>query len=79
MTTTTWEDLISLDNGRSVQHVSDLSDDQIMRCWDAAVALMEDDLREEVHMEFAPCSHREFLATYCHRKYFLSGEPLIIG
>lgn len=33
----------------------------------AAVALMDDDIREQVHAEKAPCSELEFLAEYMER------------
>lgn len=31
----------------------------------AAEALMDDDIREELHRELAPCSEEEFLEAYC--------------
>ena len=30
----------------------------------AAVELMDDDLREQLHMEMAPCTNQEFYAAY---------------
>lgn len=33
--------------------------------YDAAVALMDDDLREELAMELAPCTEQEFFDAYC--------------
>ena len=32
--------------------------------YDAAVALMDDDIREAIHSELAPCSEIEFLKEY---------------
>jgi len=32
--------------------------------WDAIVNYMDDEIREAVHMECAPCSKRYFLETY---------------
>ena len=32
--------------------------------YDAAVELMDDDLREQLHMEMAPCSNQEFFDAY---------------
>ena len=32
--------------------------------WDAITSYMNDDLREEVHAELAPCSPKDFLARY---------------
>ena len=33
----------------------------------AAVELMDDEIRESVHADIAPCSEKEFLAEYCKR------------
>lgn len=33
--------------------------------YDAAVALMDDDLREELAGDFAPCTEQEFFNAYC--------------
>lgn len=33
--------------------------------FDACVPLMDDDVREEVHMELAPCTDQEFFDRYC--------------
>lgn len=38
--------------------------DEIMRLWDALVGAMDDDAREQVHAELAPCTEIEFLARY---------------
>lgn len=35
--------------------------------YDACVNMMDDDLREKLHMELAPCSEQEFLDAYCKR------------
>lgn len=32
---------------------------------DAIVVLMDDDIRERVHGELAPCTNRDFLVRYC--------------
>ena len=32
--------------------------------WDAITSYMNDDLREQVHAELAPCSPKDFLARY---------------
>ena len=40
--------------------------------FDVAVILMDDDIREEVHREMAPCSEQEFMDAYAkahHEKY----------
>lgn len=33
--------------------------------YDAAVNLMDDEIREELHMEIAPCTEQEFFDAYC--------------
>nr|DAE10204.1 MAG TPA: hypothetical protein [Myoviridae sp. ctzS633] len=32
--------------------------------FDAAVSMMDDDIRESVHAELAPCTEQEFFAAY---------------
>lgn len=32
--------------------------------WDAIVEIMNDDIREQVHADLAPCTNEEFLARY---------------
>ena len=32
--------------------------------WEAIVNLMDDDIREQVHRELAPCTNEEFLSRY---------------
>lgn len=34
---------------------------------DAAIALMDDDIREAVHADLAPCTEQEFADEYCKR------------
>lgn len=35
--------------------------------YDAAVNLMDDEIREEIHAELAPCTEEEFLEEYMKR------------
>lgn len=35
--------------------------------WDAIVTYMNDDVREDVHFDLAPCSEEEFLDEYVKR------------
>ena len=35
--------------------------------YDAAVNLMDDEIREELHMQMCPCSDLEFLEAYMQR------------
>lgn len=32
--------------------------------WDAIVNMMDDELREDLHMELAPCAEQEFFDAY---------------
>ena len=43
--------------------------------WNAIVQMMDDDTREKVHDELAPCTELEFLIRYLE----LAPEDLIIG
>ena len=68
----------SIDNGCTFMRVYELPDGDFPKCgvsWDAIVALMDDDTREEVHRAIAPCSEMEFLKEYLKR----ATEDLIIG
>lgn len=46
--------------------------------YNAAVALMDDDIREELHRELAPCSDEEFLAAYIRRHEEKYGEQFTV-
>ena len=35
--------------------------------YDSAVSLMDEEIREELHNELAPCTDREFLEAYMER------------
>ena len=35
--------------------------------FDACAILMDDEIREELHMELAPCTEQEFLDAYVER------------
>ena len=43
--------------------------------WDAIVNAMDDEVREKVHAELAPCTNTEFLNRYLE----LASEDLIVG
>lgn len=43
-------------------YVIDVDGNEIL--FQAAVALMDDDIREELHREMAPCSDQEFYDAY---------------
>lgn len=42
--------------------------------YDAAVELMDDNLREEVAADLAPCTEQEFFTEYCKRYAAKFGE-----
>ena len=46
--------------------------------FDAAVNLMDDALREEVHADLAPCTEQEFLDEYVKRHEAKYGEEFKI-
>ena len=37
--------------------------------FDACVALMDDDLREEISADLAPCTEQKFIDEYCRRHF----------
>jgi len=44
--------------------------------WKVVVEHMDDDIREKVHAELAPCSRCEYLARYAELHHAKYGEPL---
>lgn len=42
--------------------------------YESAVALMDDELREELHAELAPCAEQEFFDAYAKRHMEKYGE-----
>lgn len=46
--------------------------------FDACVILMDDEIREELHMELAPCTEQEFLDAYVERHAEKFGEDFQI-
>ena len=47
--------------------------------YEAAVALMDDEIREEVHADIAPCTEQEFFDEYCKRHLEKYGIEFVIG
>ena len=47
--------------------------------YQAAVMLMDDDIREEVHRDIAPCSDLEFLEEYMKRHEEKYGIEFIVN
>ena len=69
---------ISFNNGCSFKSYGDLTIDDIdyvNEDWDNIVSYMDDDVREEVHSELAPCSELDFLKRYLE----IAKTDLIIG
>lgn len=70
---------ISLDNGNSYitarKALETISREDCPITWDAIVNMMDDDTREAVAAELAPCSELEFLARYLE----IAPADLIIG
>jgi len=46
--------------------------------FDACVNLMDDEIREAIHAELAPCTEQEFLDVYVDRHYDKYGEQFKI-
>ena len=46
--------------------------------YDAAVQLMDDEIREDLNMEIAPCTEQEFFDAYCKRHLEKYGEEFTI-
>lgn len=67
---------ISIDNGASYMSAEDAIA-KIMECdlWDNVVQAMDDEVREIVHAEIAPCTELEFLSRYLE----IAADNLIIG
>lgn len=56
---------VSIDNGLTFLSADEAIDDIESRgLWDAVVAAMDDDVREDVHNEMAPCTNKGFLERY---------------
>ena len=45
---------------------------------DAAVMLMDDEIREAVNSDIAPCTEQEFVDEYCKRHFEKYGEDFIV-
>lgn len=63
---------ISIDNGRSYVTPAEAID---AMSWDVIVNMMDDDTRETVHRELAPCTKIEFLRRYLE----IAPHDLVIG
>ena len=45
---------------------------------DAAVMLMDDEIREAIHSDIVPCTEQEFVDEYCRRHLEKYGEDFIV-
>lgn len=67
---------ISLDNGNRFTNAHDAIQEIMDRnLWDAVVNTMDDDTRDAVAAELAPCTEEAFLTRYLE----LAQDDLIIG
>lgn len=46
--------------------------------FEAAVNLMDDEIREALHAELAPCTEQEFFAAYCKAHEEKYGEEFAV-
>ena len=69
-------ELVNPWTGEDVQvDVTDLSQEEL----DSYAVLMDDDLREELHREMAPCSPGEFLYAWAQRVSTKEASRVILG
>lgn len=47
--------------------------------FEVAVSLMDDEIREEVHADLAPCTDQEFVDEYVKRHEAKYGETFVIN
>lgn len=47
--------------------------------FDAAVALMDDEIREQLHSELSPCDPQEFIDSYAKAHAQKFGEDFIVN
>lgn len=70
------KNMISLDNGRTYLTAEEAMPEIFERnLWDVIVNMMDDEIREDVHADLAPCTELEFLSEYLRR----ASEGLVIG
>jgi hypothetical protein len=67
---------ISLDNGRTYMTADEAMPEIAKRnLWPIVEQMMDDDTREQVHRELAPCTELEFLRRYLE----IAPHDLVIG
>lgn len=52
---------------------------RVQTSWDAIAELMDDEIREQVHAELAPCTEEEFFARYCELHEQKYGEEFVVN
>ena len=52
--------------------------DSNMVDFDICVSMMDDDIREQLHRELAPCTDQEFLDAYVERHFEKYGEDFTV-
>lgn len=55
-----------------------MNNEEIYARFDEAVALMDDEIREAVHADLAPCTKKEFLKEYIRRHMEKYGKEFTI-
>lgn len=76
MMTTQQTRLVSIDNGNTFHSsLAGAAGIVVLGCFEQLVERMDDETRERVHAELAPCSEEEFLARYLE----LAPCDLVIG
>jgi hypothetical protein len=71
---------VSVTNGLRTTTVAELSDEQIRTVLTHIERVVGDDeLREAVHGDLAPCSEREFVEEFCTRFEAKHGAVVTIG
>lgn len=53
-------------------------DDGSLQYADVVTMLMDDEIREAIHAELAPCSNQEFFETYCKAHFDKYGVDFIV-
>lgn len=70
------EKLVSINNGKTFETAAEAMPEIMARVlWNALVNVMDDDTREEVAAELAPCTEKEFLERYLA----MAPADLVIG
>lgn len=58
---------------------ADVMDQLVSYSWESIVNLMDDEIREAVHADLAPCSDAEFLEEYKKRHFEKYGKEFVVN